>query len=130
MVDIASLCAAMGASVTVRDPFSLEDTRETLNRLLEQERGLKVLILGQSCALSPEKKGKKPWVMAVDEQRCRGEECGCNRLCTRIFRCPGLLWDRARKKARIDEVICAGCGFCASICPAGAIRCEEGKVPP
>ena len=83
----------------------------------------------QSCALSPEKKGKKRFLMRVDDTLCRGEACGCNRLCTRIFRCPGLLWNRERKRAEIDEVICAGCGFCAGICPAGAIRSEEAEKP-
>ncbi len=124
MVDIAALCGAMGAPVVTCDPFDLTGTRETLNRLLE-EPGVKVLILKQSCALSPAKKGKKGFLVRVDETLCRGDACGCNRLCTRIFRCPGLLWNRESKKAKIDEVICAGCGFCASICPAGAIRNEE-----
>jgi indolepyruvate ferredoxin oxidoreductase alpha subunit len=114
----------MGVTVVTADPFDLGGTRETLNRLLE-EAGVKVMILKQSCALSPEKKGNKKFRVKVDEGLCRGEACGCNRLCTRVFRCPGLLWNRGRKKAEIDEVICAGCGFCASICPAGAIRCEE-----
>ena len=124
MVDIAAICRAMGVPVTIGDPFDSLVTRETLNRLLE-EPGVKVLILKQSCALSPEKKGKKRFLMRVDDTLCRGEACGCNRLCTRIFRCPGLLWNRERKRAEIDEVICAGCGFCAGICPAGAIRSEE-----
>jgi len=125
MVDIAALCSAMGTEVVIGDPFVLRETRETLNRLLERDGGVKVLILKQSCALSPEKKGKKQYLMQVDEKLCRGDACGCNRLCTRIFRCPGLLWDRQKSKARIDEVICAGCGFCAGICPAEAIRREE-----
>ena len=125
-VDIAALCAALGAKVFREDPFDLLRTRETLNRLIEDDRGVKVLILEQSCALSPEKKGAKRYRMAVAEALCRGEECGCNRLCTRIFRCPGLLWDRRKKKAVIDEVICAGCGVCAAICPAGAIGRQEG----
>jgi indolepyruvate ferredoxin oxidoreductase, alpha subunit len=124
-IDIAALCSAMGARVVIGDPFNLGQTRETLNRLMEETGGVKVLILQQSCALSPEKKGRKRYLMHVDEQLCRGEICGCNRLCTRIFRCPGLLWDRQRAKARIDEVICAGCGVCAGICPAEAIRSEE-----
>jgi len=128
MVDIAALCGAMGVPVTMGDPFDLIETRETLNRLLE-EPGVKVLILKQSCALSPEKKGKKRFLMRVDDTLCRGEACGCNRLCTRIFRCPGLLWNREGKRAEIDEVICAGCGFCAGICPAGAIRSEEAAKP-
>jgi indolepyruvate ferredoxin oxidoreductase alpha subunit len=94
----------------------------------EEGGGVKVLILKQSCALSPEKKGRKRFLMRVDEHLCRGDACGCNRLCTRIFRCPGLLWDREKGKARIDEVICAGCGVCSGICPAEAIRCEEAPV--
>jgi len=123
-VDIAAICRAMGVPVTIGDPFDLIGTRETLNSLLEKP-SVKVIILKQSCALSPEKKGKKKFHVRVDEALCRGEVCGCNRLCTRIFRCPGLLWNREIKKAEIDEVICAGCGFCAAICPAGAIRIEE-----
>jgi len=127
-VDIEALCKAMGAPVVVRDPFALKETRETLNSLMEGKSGLKVLILKQSCALSPEKKGRKRYIMRVDEHLCRGDACGCNRLCTRIFRCPGLLWDREKGKALIDEVICAGCGVCAGICPAEAIHCEEAPV--
>ncbi|MEI7671352.1 MAG: indolepyruvate ferredoxin oxidoreductase subunit alpha, partial [Deltaproteobacteria bacterium] len=128
MVDIAALCRAMGVPVTILDPFDLIETRETLNRLLEQPE-VKVLILKQSCALSPEKKGKKRFIMRVDDTLCRGEDCGCNRLCTRIFRCPGLLWNQEQKRAEIDEVICAGCGFCVRICPAEAIRSEEAVKP-
>jgi indolepyruvate ferredoxin oxidoreductase alpha subunit len=94
-----------------------------------EEPGVKVFILRQSCALSPEKKRKKRFSMRVDESLCRGDACGCNRICTRIFRCPGLLWNRTRKKAEVDEVICSGCGFCAGICPAGAIRREEAANP-
>ena len=124
-VDIAAVCASLGAKVVAADPFDLLKTRETLNELMEGPQGVKVLILKQSCALSPEKKAGKRQMMRVDESLCRGEDCGCNRLCTRIFRCPGLLWDRERKKALIDEVICAGCGVCAGICPAGAIQSGE-----
>ena len=128
MVDIAALCGAMGVKVVSKDPFDLRETRETLNRLLEEGGGVKVLILKQACALSPEKKGRKRYLMRVDEGLCRGDACGCNRLCSRIFRCPGLLWDREKGKAQIDEVICAGCGVCSGICPAEAIRCEEAPV--
>jgi indolepyruvate ferredoxin oxidoreductase alpha subunit len=124
-VDIAEVCRAMGAEVEIRDPFDLEETRKALNRLIEGNGGVKVLVLQQECALSPGKRHTKHYEMHVNEGLCLGEECGCNRLCTRIFQCPGLVWDKEKNKARIDEVICVGCGVCASICPAGAIERKE-----
>lgn len=124
-IDIAKVCEAMGAMVEIRDPFDLEGTRNTLNRLIEKEEGVKVFILRQGCALSPEKRHAKEYDMRIDEALCLGEDCGCNRLCTRIFQCPGLVWDREKNRAMIDEVLCVGCGVCSSICPAGAIMKKE-----
>jgi len=124
-IDIPSVCEAIGARVKICDPFDLESTRQTLLELLEDNEGVKVLVLKQICALSPEKKAQKMYAMKVDETICLGEDCGCNRLCTRIFKCPGLNWDPKKRVSRIDEVICAGCGVCASICPVGAISTKE-----
>jgi indolepyruvate ferredoxin oxidoreductase alpha subunit len=128
-VDIAEICKAVGAKVAVSDPFDLLATGQILTSFLADKGSLKVLILRQACALSPEKKGKKTFDVLVDETRCLGDACGCNRLCTRIFRCPALTWDRDKKKAVVDEVICAGCGVCASICPQQAIVKTEVSTP-
>lgn len=127
-VDIAKLCEAIGAKVVVSDPFDLDRTCKIMTSFMEEKGWLKVLILRQICALSPERKGKKKFLMQVDEELCRGENCGCNRLCTRIFRCPALVWDRAKKKALIDDVICAGCGVCHEICPQKAIKRKEAQT--
>ncbi len=124
-VDIEALCKAIGARVAISDPFDLEGTGKILTSFMAERGSLKVLIMRQACALSPEKKGKKQYQMKVNEELCLGDNCGCNRLCTRIFRCPALTWDRMKKKAVIDEVICAGCGVCYSICPQKAIARTE-----
>ncbi|MFA6011808.1 MAG: thiamine pyrophosphate-dependent enzyme [Desulfobacteraceae bacterium] len=123
-IDIPAVCRAMGAEVRICDPFDLEQSRETLLELIDK-KGVKVLVLKQGCALSPEKKSAKRYDMRVDEALCTGETCGCNRMCTRIFACPGLVWDKDNNRARIDDVTCAGCGFCASICPRSAIMKKE-----
>ncbi len=124
-LDIAEICKAMGATVRICDPFDIAATQKTMHDLMDSVEGVKVIILRQICALSPEKKGKKVYEVEVDTEKCIGEECGCNRLCTRIFRCPGLVWDAEAGKARVDEVICAGCGVCTTVCPRGAIRKKE-----
>ncbi|MBU4000990.1 MAG: 4Fe-4S binding protein, partial [Proteobacteria bacterium] len=124
-LDIEKICRAVGARVEVSDPFDLEKTLNLLNLLMEDKKGAKVLILRKACALSPERKTEKKYSMKVDEDRCRGANCGCNRLCTRIFKCPGLIWNESSGHSRIDEAICVGCGVCGDICPEQAIIREE-----
>jgi ABC-type multidrug transport system ATPase subunit len=57
----------------------------------KDKKGVKVLILRRECALVSGRHQKKPYKVEVEQGRCLGESCGCNRLCTRIFKCPGLM---------------------------------------
>jgi indolepyruvate ferredoxin oxidoreductase alpha subunit len=125
VIDLKAICEVFGAHVEVVDPFDLAATVETLLRLLQDEKGVKVLILKRECALVSAKHQKRLYQVEVEQERCLGETCGCNRLCTRLFKCPGLMWDQATGKARIDEAICTGCGVCTEICPALAIKKEK-----
>jgi indolepyruvate ferredoxin oxidoreductase alpha subunit len=122
-VAIEELCASIGIQPVREDPFRVEEAAETIYDLLQQT-GTKVLILRQECALVRTRKERRTQRVRVDQDRCVGEECGCNRLCTRVFRCPGLIWDRSERKARVDEAICVACGVCEQICPARAIMNE------
>ncbi len=125
--DIAGVCRALGAEVAMSDPFDIPGTQKTILEMLENGKGARVLILRQICALSPEKKGKKVYDVNVETSKCRGKDCGCDSVCTRVFRCPGLVWNKSEGHAQIDEILCAGCGVCADICPSGAIRRSEVK---
>ena len=124
VVDIPALCKALGAKVEIQDPFDLKATTEAICRLMQDDEGVKVLVLKQVCALVRGKEQKALFNVRVDPERCIGESCGCDRLCTRVFKCPGLVWDAGIGKTRIDEAICTGCGVCAEICPQSAILKE------
>ena len=124
-IDIKAICESIGAEVRESDPFDFDTTQQHLFELIEKKAGLKVLIMKQACALSPQKKGFKMFDMLVEENKCLGESCGCDRFCTRIFRCPGLIWNAEKGKSQIDEAICTGCGICTAICPEQAISKAE-----
>jgi indolepyruvate ferredoxin oxidoreductase alpha subunit len=124
VVDIEAFCKSLGTKVQVKNPFDVQDTMDAIYQLLQDREGVKVLILRQECALVRAKRQKALYKIFVDQERCIGQACGCNRRCTRIFKCPGLAWDPATGKARIDEAICTGCGVCADICPQSAILKE------
>lgn len=121
-IDIESLCESLGIHVEVCDPFDLTNTTNTLLNMIKDDNNANVLILRHECELvRARRKRKKPYNVYVDTDKCIGEECGCNRFCTRVFSCPGLVWDKSAGKAVIDEAICSGCGLCAEVCPQGAI---------
>ncbi len=127
-VDIEKLCRSIGVTVKEADPYDMENTAGMIYDLMKKS-GPRVLILKRKCALVQGREGGFPYRMHVDQDKCIGEVCGCNRYCTRIFRCPGLIRDEQTQKARIDEVICVGCGICADICPQGAIIQEKIDEP-
>ncbi|MBI2665861.1 ribosome biogenesis/translation initiation ATPase RLI [Candidatus Woesearchaeota archaeon] len=65
-------------------------------------------------------------IAIIDRQKCHPQECGnylCAKLCP-VNRAGGdciYPGDDAGKKARIDELLCTGCGICPNRCPFGAI---------
>ncbi|MBU0992133.1 MAG: indolepyruvate ferredoxin oxidoreductase subunit alpha [Proteobacteria bacterium] len=124
-VDLEALLRSLNIGVDVADPYETEASAQKIYALL-QKKGPRVLIMKRKCALVQGKQGGFPYQMSVNHDVCLGESCGCGRYCTRIFRCPGLIWDKENMKATIDQVVCVGCGMCADICPRGAIE-KTGK---
>ena len=124
VVEIEGICKAIGVPVKVRDPFEINEAIQELYDML-QECGPKAMVFRRRCHLVETKeKGKKK--VYVDTAKCIGDDCGCARFCSRVFNCPGIIWDQTAQKARIDEVVCTGCSVCATLCPRGAIVVEGG----
>jgi indolepyruvate ferredoxin oxidoreductase alpha subunit len=124
VVEIEEVCKAIGVEVKVRDPFEVDQAIEDLYDML-QEDGVKVMVFRRKCYLVESKeKGRKR--VFVEPEKCIGDDCGCARFCSRVFNCPGIIWDQEAQKAKIDEVVCTGCGVCATLCPRGAIVVEGG----
>ena len=125
-INIEAVFRSLGANVEICDAFDMENSTATLLRLMAEGGGAKVVIIRRECELvRARREGQNLYRMYLEPNKCIGEACDCDRLCTRIFRCPGLVWDRKAGKARIDEAVCSGCGVCADICQQGAIVREE-----
>jgi indolepyruvate ferredoxin oxidoreductase alpha subunit len=121
IVDIGVLCQSLDVPVEVMDPFDITENTRRLVELMQEGGGVRVVIMRHPCALIPAPGEKPPFKVRVDSSKCRGDECGCGRYCVRVFKCPGIIWDKAAGRAQIDEAVCVGCGACTSICPASAI---------
>ncbi|MGO9565927.1 MAG: thiamine pyrophosphate-dependent enzyme [Desulfomonilaceae bacterium] len=121
-IDIETLCRALGASVTVSDAFDIKGTTAKIRELLKVNAGVRILILRRVCELLRMKREKKkPLLVKVDAQKCKGEKCA---ICYSSFRCPAFIQDAGTGKASIREDACPGCGVCISICPSKAITQE------
>ena len=124
VVQIEDVCKGIGVEVRVRDPFEVNEAISDIYDML-QGSGAKVMVFRRRCHLVETKeKGKKK--VFVNTDRCIGDDCGCARFCSRVFNCPGIIWDQEAKRAKIDEVVCTGCGVCATLCPKGAIVVQGG----
>ncbi len=125
-MDIPKILEAVGCAVEIADPFDVENAEKTLRRMLQQP-GMNVLIMRQPCATLKAKEKKRPVRVYVDQSKCIGDGCGCDKYCSRVWGCPGNTWDYKNNKAMIDPVTCVGCGVCAKLCPGGAIQVEGGE---
>ena len=126
-MSIRAICEAMNCTVEEADPFELQETTDLLTELMHRP-GLKVLIMKQPCATLMAKSRKEKITVRVDQTKCLGDGCGCDRFCSRVWGCPGNSWDFKAGKATIDPVSCVGCGVCAKLCPQSAIVVEREEA--
>ncbi len=125
-VDLAKICQALGVErIKVIDPYSLEETRETLKSEMESDT-LSVVITNRPCALFPSENRKlvKKDPFTVDLEKC----IGCH-TCFKVS-CPAISESdektvKGLTKSHIDPILCTGCSVCAQVCPVQAISTTE-----
>jgi indolepyruvate ferredoxin oxidoreductase alpha subunit len=111
-VSLEELARALGAGmVETVDPYDLDKTVESFQRAREHP-GLSVIVARRPCVIKARKKGARSGLFQVSED-CKG----C-KICIE-FGCPAIEFEK--DQAKINS-LCTGCGVCASICPALAIR--------
>ncbi len=122
------VCRGLGVETVVVDP--VEDVQAAISAVFDglQGGGLRAVVMRRVCATFDKKKTSGARMrMVVDPEKCVGEECGCDRFCTRVLGCPGNRWDAEAGTAFVDADFCNACGLCAQLCPRGAlsVRAEE-----
>lgn len=106
--DFARACGIK--NVKVIDPLDLKRTLEVIREEIKKDSP-SVIISRRPCALI-EKKRKS--ALFIDPGACT--DCG---RCLRVG-CPAIY--KKDDKILIDSILCNGCGFCAQVCPQGAIK--------
>jgi indolepyruvate ferredoxin oxidoreductase alpha subunit len=103
--------------IRVVDPFKVKETEAVLKEALDFS-GPSVVVFRSPCTL-----------MVVRERRRKGSAIGFYKItkgctncmaCIKLLGCPALVVEE--EKVGISEILCTGCGLCASVCPYKAIE--------
>ena len=114
-IDLESLCRSVGINrVRVVDPYNLAECDQAVKEELAANEP-SVIISRRPCALLKYVKHKAPLIANSD--KC----VGC-KSCMRIG-CPAI--SIVDGKAKIDNILCVGCGVCQQLCKFDAL--ETGK---
>ncbi|NJE43412.1 indolepyruvate ferredoxin oxidoreductase subunit alpha [Thermococcus sp. GR6] len=127
-IKIEEVAKALGADfVAVVDPYDIKAITETIKKALQVE-GVSVVVSRRVCALHRigelRRAGIKWPLYQVNEEKCTG----C-KVCINAYGCPAIYWDAESGKAKVDPLMCWGCGGCAQVCPFDAFeKVREGEL--
>jgi indolepyruvate ferredoxin oxidoreductase alpha subunit len=124
-IDLEALCRAIGVKhVHTVNPHDINTTKKIIEREVRRPAP-SVIITKYPCVLLPEERRRKKPVYTVIPEKCKG----C-RVCLKIG-CPAIHWTvgkgKKKGKARIDVVLCNGCGECELLCKFHAIVIEDNS---
>jgi indolepyruvate ferredoxin oxidoreductase alpha subunit len=122
-VDLETVIRGCGVeSTAVVDPYDRPRLEEALRQAkaftLEQKRGVSVVITRRPCV-------RMPNVTLPSERFYITDKCDLCMTCLRDLECPAFEYTKSEKLMEINADLCAGCGFCVQVCPAGAIELKE-----
>jgi len=109
--------------VVVIDPYDLENTYKVIKEEIDAPEP-SVIVSKRECVLCARRAIERQY--AVDQEACRA--CGA---CLRLG-CPAIEIGGAdpenpkKRKARINPVLCVGCGMCVQVCKFDAVRTAGG----
>ena len=107
----------------VGDPYDMPKFTKLLKSAHRhaREKGLAVVISRRPCLVDKRtKEVKRERIDVAVSAACDG----CS-YCIKQFECPAIEFDHAGKRARINKLMCSGCGICIHVCPRKAIEKVE-----
>ncbi|MDH3365912.1 MAG: indolepyruvate ferredoxin oxidoreductase subunit alpha [Thermoplasmata archaeon] len=110
--------------LTVVDPYDVKDAAARMKEALSR-KGPNVIVSRRACALYSDR-NKRRRGEAIVSNAVNEDVCKMPYMCVREFNCPAISIDDERRKARISEELCDGCGVCGRICPFGSIQQKNG----
>lgn len=117
-VDLEALCRSLGVqSVRTVDPYQMDETREVIKEEMARPE-TSVVITRRPCVLIKHDVLEKMPPLFVDADKCTACKVCLNLGCPAIEWAPGK--DGEKGVAKVDRLLCTGCGICEQVCKFGA----------
>lgn len=118
-IDLEALCRSLGVrSVRTVDPYLMDETMQVIREEMARPE-TSVVITRRPCVLIKHDVLEKKPPLFVDAGKCTA----C-KACLKLG-CPAIEWepggqDGSKGFAKVDRLLCTGCGICEQVCKFGA----------